>query len=106
VALVVTDVSEECNASIIRVTRISKLVTTAFLHSVLQLLDTANVVPSSLGRSLQEPHGITSRKTALVIVLFVVCYVVTLSLGKNGPRHVQPYSLFLVIKRNDLCHSP
>jgi hypothetical protein len=41
VALVRTDVSEECIASIIRVTRI------AFLRVVLQLLVTANVVPSS-----------------------------------------------------------
>jgi hypothetical protein len=45
VALVKTDVSEELNASIIRVTRIlSDLV---FLHSVRRLLVTANVVASS-----------------------------------------------------------
>jgi hypothetical protein len=41
VALVRTDVSEECSASIIRVTRI------IFLRNMRQLLVTANVVPSS-----------------------------------------------------------
>jgi hypothetical protein len=56
VALVRTDVSEELSASFIRMTRISELRTTlavtsnqyqAFLRSVLRLLVTANVVPSS-----------------------------------------------------------
>jgi hypothetical protein len=54
VALVRTDVLEECSASIIRVTRISEPGTLAitsnglvFLCSVHQLLVTANVVPSS-----------------------------------------------------------
>jgi hypothetical protein len=49
VALVRTDVSEECSASIIRVTRICELGTLAvvFLSSVRRLLVTANVVPSS-----------------------------------------------------------
>jgi hypothetical protein len=47
-ALVRTDVSEECSASIIRVTRISELRTTlAVTSSVRRLLVTANVVPSS-----------------------------------------------------------
>jgi hypothetical protein len=50
VALVRTDVSEECTASIIRVTRIGELGTVlakkVFIHSVFQLLVTANVVPS------------------------------------------------------------
>jgi hypothetical protein len=45
VAHVRTDVSEECIASIIRVTRIGEPV---FLRSVLRLLVTADVVPSSL----------------------------------------------------------
>jgi hypothetical protein len=51
VAVVRTEVSEECIASSIRVTRIGQLGTLAiisdFLRSVLQLLATANVVPSS-----------------------------------------------------------
>jgi hypothetical protein len=46
VALVGPDVSEECITSVIRVTIICKLRTT--LAVVLQLLVTANVVPSSL----------------------------------------------------------
>jgi hypothetical protein len=50
VALVRADISEECSASIIRVTRIDELETTlaVFLRSVLRLLDTDNVVSSSL----------------------------------------------------------
>jgi hypothetical protein len=47
VALLRTDVSEEHTASIIRVTRIGELGTLVFLRSVLLLLVTANVVPSS-----------------------------------------------------------
>jgi hypothetical protein len=49
VVLIRTDVSEELNASIIRVTRIGELGTThfVFLHSVRQLLVTANVVVRS-----------------------------------------------------------
>jgi hypothetical protein len=56
VALVRSDVSEELNASFIRVTRIGELGTTLavtsnrrtlFLRSVRRLLDTASVVPSS-----------------------------------------------------------
>jgi hypothetical protein len=55
VALVRTDVSEERSASIIRMTRIGKLGTSAvtsnytivFLHSMRWLLVTANIVPSS-----------------------------------------------------------
>jgi hypothetical protein len=47
--LVRTDVSEESSASIIRVTRIGELGTARalFFRSVLRLLVTANVVPSS-----------------------------------------------------------
>jgi hypothetical protein len=48
VAVVRTDVSEELNDSIIRVTRIGELGTLAvFLHSVHRLPVTPNVVPSS-----------------------------------------------------------
>jgi hypothetical protein len=46
VALVRTDVSEELGTSFIRVTRIG-LYTLVFLRSVLRLLVTASVVPSS-----------------------------------------------------------
>jgi hypothetical protein len=46
VALVITDVSEELNASFIRVTRIGELGTT-LLYSMRRLLVTASVVPSS-----------------------------------------------------------
>jgi hypothetical protein len=48
-ALVRTDVSEELNASFIRLTRISELGTTlaVFLRSLRRLLVTASVVPSS-----------------------------------------------------------
>jgi hypothetical protein len=46
VALVITDISEECITSIIRLTIIGELCI-AFLHSVLWLLVTVNVVPTS-----------------------------------------------------------
>jgi hypothetical protein len=102
VALVRTEVSEELVASIIRATRIDELGTTlavisnrrtlrrntescivfVFLRSVLWLLVTANVVPSSLilvalieeaevpakNRFLQELQGLTSQKTPFLIV--------------------------------------
>jgi hypothetical protein len=87
VALVRTDVSEELNVSIIRVTKIAEPGKTLAVTSnqrrlrrnisVRQLLVTANVVPSSpilvtlmmeaLSSSetsaLTEPHGVTSQKT-------------------------------------------
>jgi hypothetical protein len=47
VALVRTDVSKDLSASIIRVTRIGELGTLAVTNSLLRLLVTANVVPSS-----------------------------------------------------------
>jgi hypothetical protein len=47
VALVITDVSEELSASIIRLTRIGELRTLAVTRSVRRMLVTANVVPSS-----------------------------------------------------------
>jgi hypothetical protein len=53
VALVRTDISEECSASIIRVTGISEPGTLA-------------VVPPKCP-FLQEPHSITSKKTAFFI---------------------------------------
>jgi hypothetical protein len=95
VTLVRTGDSEEGIASIIRVTRIGELGTTlavtsnrcklrTFLSSVLQLLVTVNVVPTSpilvrfmMGKRryvppkhlfLQDPHGITSQKTEFLIL--------------------------------------
>jgi hypothetical protein len=53
VALVITDVSEDLSASIIRVTRISELGTTLGITSNRR----------TLRRFLQEPHGVTFQKT-------------------------------------------
>jgi hypothetical protein len=47
VALVRTDVSEECDAPFIRVTSVGELGTLAITNSVRRLQVTANVVPSS-----------------------------------------------------------
>jgi hypothetical protein len=88
VAIARTDISEELNATIIRVTRICEVGTALavtsngrtlqrnrFLRSVRRLLVTANVVPSSpiivtlmmealsSSETLVEPHGVTSQKT-------------------------------------------
>jgi hypothetical protein len=90
VALVRTDVSEELSVSFIRVKIIGELGTTLSLtsnrRSVRRLLVTDNVVPSppfivtlmkeelSSSRTsvvLQEPHGVTSQKTAFFIVTAV-----------------------------------
>jgi hypothetical protein len=90
VVLVRTDVSEEYIASIIRVRRIYKLVTTSvltsnwstFLRGLLRLLVVSNVVPSSpilvilvmevvvplKHWFLQEPHGVSPQKMTLFIV--------------------------------------
>jgi hypothetical protein len=56
-------------------------VAVVFLRSLLRLIVTANVVPSSLilialpmeakHRSLKEPHGVTSEKTAFFIITAV-----------------------------------
>jgi hypothetical protein len=81
VTLVRTDVSEDPSPSIIGVTRIGELGTTLIARSVRRLLVTANV-PSSLilvalmmeaqdsskNLFLQEPHSVTSQKTALFIL--------------------------------------
>jgi hypothetical protein len=74
VVLVRTDVSKECIASILRVTRIGELGTT--LRSVIRLLVTVNihrspilvtmmkeVIRSPKRRFLHEPHGVTSERT-------------------------------------------
>jgi hypothetical protein len=64
VVLVRTDISKECIASIIRVTRISELVLVIiFLHSMLRLLVIADTDPSSLilVTMMMEPHSVTSQ---------------------------------------------
>jgi hypothetical protein len=90
VALVRTDVSEELNASFIRVLRICELGTTlavtsnrrelVFLRSVRRLIVNANVVPilpilvtltMEAILSSDGPHGVTSQKTAIFIVTAV-----------------------------------
>jgi hypothetical protein len=60
VALVRTDLSEECNLSIIRVTTIGVL--------GIRLAVTSNRHAAKKHWFLQEPRGITSQKTALLIV--------------------------------------
>jgi hypothetical protein len=60
VAFVVTEVSEECISSIIRVTRIGELGTTL---TVTINRSTLSSVPLER-RFLQEPHGVTSQYTA------------------------------------------
>jgi hypothetical protein len=89
---VITYVSEELSVSFIRVTRIGELGTTLavtsnhliFLRSLCRLLVTANVVPSSPililmkealrsyeTRFLQEPHGVTSKKTQFFNIILM-----------------------------------
>jgi hypothetical protein len=60
VGLVITDVSQDHSTSIIRVTRIGELGTTL-------------TVTSNRGtrRLLQEPHGVTYKKTPFIIVTAV-----------------------------------
>jgi hypothetical protein len=66
VVLIKTDVSEEGNPSIIRVTRIDELGTTlpVTMNRLTLLVPTKH-------RFLQEPHGVTSEKTAFFIVIVV-----------------------------------
>jgi hypothetical protein len=81
VALERIDLSEEHIATIIRVKIIGEIGTTLAVtsnlstlpsnESVLRFLVTANVVPSSPILFLQEPHGVTSQKTASFIVTAV-----------------------------------
>jgi hypothetical protein len=78
VALVRTDVSEERSASFIRVTRKGELRTTLAVTGVRRLLVTATVVPISQippkRRFLQEPHGVTSKKTQFFMYLFLFTF--------------------------------
>jgi hypothetical protein len=70
VALVRTDVSEERNASIIRVTRICELGATLavklFLRSVLRLLVTANVFSSSPSLVALMMETLISSETSVI----------------------------------------
>jgi hypothetical protein len=65
VTVVRTDVSEELSASIIRMTRIGELGTTLALTRNRRTLR-RNI---SKRRFLQEPHGVTSQKTAYLQIL-------------------------------------
>jgi hypothetical protein len=73
VALVRTDVSEECSAFFIRVTRIGELGTTlgvtsnttVFLGSVRRLLVTASVVPSSQNLVTLMKEALSSSDTSV-----------------------------------------
>jgi hypothetical protein len=60
--LVRTDVSEECSTSIIRVTRISELVTLAITSNRCMLQR------NTVTEFLQETHGVTSQKMEFFIV--------------------------------------
>jgi hypothetical protein len=70
VAYVRTDVSEELRASIFRVTRIgelgSTLAVTSNRRSVLQLLVTANVVPSSPILGIPMMEALSSSETSVL----------------------------------------
>jgi hypothetical protein len=61
VALIITNVSEECIVTITRVTKIGEIGTT--------LAETSNRSTQRL--FLQEPHGVTSQKTAFFIATAV-----------------------------------
>jgi hypothetical protein len=63
VALVRTDVSEELNASFIRVTRIGEI----FLHSVRRFLVKASVVPSSPILVTLMKEALSSSETSVLI---------------------------------------
>jgi hypothetical protein len=66
VALVRTSVSEECSASIIRVTRISKLGTMLAVTKMRQSLVTANIVPRSLILVTLVMEAIHSSETSVL----------------------------------------
>jgi hypothetical protein len=72
VALVRTDVSEEGNASFIRVTRIgvlgTKLASVVRSSPILVTL-MKEALSSPKRRFLQEPHSVTSQKTPFFIIL-------------------------------------
>jgi hypothetical protein len=71
VALLRTDISEECTASFIRVTRIGELGTTLagtrFLRCVRRLLVTASVVPSSPILVILMKKALGSSETSVLI---------------------------------------
>jgi hypothetical protein len=70
VALVRTDISDELNASFIRVTRIGELGTTlahlVFLRSVRRLLVTARVVPTSRILVTLMKEALSSSETSVL----------------------------------------
>jgi hypothetical protein len=89
VALAKTEVSEECSASTIRVTRIGELRTTlAVSSSVRQLLDTANVFSSS-------PILIT-------LIMDVVSFYGTPVLTRATRRNIQEDSILYSHRREKL----
>jgi hypothetical protein len=89
VALVRTDVSEECIPSVIKAERFSELGTTLlFLRSVLQLLVTANIVPSLLIPS--------------TLMMEVIHSTETLVLTTATPLHILKMAFFLVTPRKNL----
>jgi hypothetical protein len=66
-ALVRTDVLEELSASFIRVTRIGELgITLAVASSLLRLLDTARVVPSSPTLVILKKKALNSSETSVL----------------------------------------
>jgi hypothetical protein len=67
VALVKTNVSEERMASIIRATRNGELGTTLTVT-----INRRTLRRNTKRRFLQQPHGITSQKTALFIVIALI----------------------------------
>jgi hypothetical protein len=84
VAHVRTDVSQKRRASIIRVTRIGELgtlVVTSLVHLFLSPWWWRYVPPKS--RFVQEPHGVTSQKTAF----FMVTAVKTSNLSCSFPLY-------------------
>jgi hypothetical protein len=94
VALVGTDVSEECRAYIIRVTRIGELGTSdvtmwahiVFLCSMCQLLVTANVVPSSLILVTLMTEALRSSETSVLTRDTQLLQYTVLS---HGPKRYQ-----------------
>jgi hypothetical protein len=67
VAVVRTDISEECIASIVRVTSIGELgMLAVFLFNLLQLLVTANIVPSMLIFVTLMMEAMHSSKTSVL----------------------------------------
>jgi hypothetical protein len=82
VVLIRTDVSEELSASLIRMTRIGELGTTL---DVTSNRTSCEEIPR-LRRFLQEPHDVTSQKTAF----FIITALKTSNLTQNILRTLNP----------------